>query len=578
MMEDCATGMSASQGCIDDKLKVEQTFRNALKGRIGEDRYRMWFAQGVELEFIGDQMNRGRTNGSFATVSQLNIRVRGQFALDRITQNFLQPLRGAAMQVCGKRIEVQLSLFQSPAEQSELPLDSEQNPNRQPSNQQPSNQQPAKQKRSGPNPRSSTPRKHRGPRRLSSLVREESHAEQARQRRPAQLQLPACESDQIGQPVAGAKRTTAKDQASPAALTGPALQSHSPTADFATNRLSAANFVAGICNQLAYTAMGMVCQTPTTASPLFLCGPTGTGKTHLLSAIAEQFRRRHRMRRVMQLSAEQFTNDFITSVGNSGITAFRRRYREVDALLIDDVQFLGAKKATLREMLYTVETLATAGRPLIFSGLHAPTEIQGLSRELAGRMAAGLVCGIQPLDAATRETILRRWFEARCKFPVTNAMLEQINATLQGDGRVLSGVVNVVNTLQRMFGRNPTMEELRKHAGGLLRSAAPVANLNVIEAAVCQAFQLEPATLRGGSQTRAVTEPRMLAMYLSRQLTSSAYSQIATHFGGRSHSTAISAENNVKSWLASGKSIGRGAAAISVREAIDRIEGLMRSG
>lgn len=573
MMEDCATGMSASQGCIDDKLNVEQTFRDALKGRIGEDRYRMWFAQGVELEFVGGQTIGDQARGSVATVSQLNIRVRGQFALDRITQNFLQPLRGAAMQVCGKRIEVQLSLFQSPAEQSELPLDAEQDPN-----QRPLKQQSSKQKRSGPNPRSSTSRKRRGPRRLSSLVREEANSEQARQQRPAQLPLPACETDPINQPVAGANRTTAKDQASPAVVTGTSAQSKSPAAALTPNQLSASNFVAGSCNQLAYTAMSMVCQTPTTASPLFLCGPTGTGKTHLLTAIAEQFRRRHRMRRVMQLSAEQFTNDFITSVGNSGITAFRRRYREVDALLIDDVQFLGAKKATLREMLYTVETLATAGRPLIFSGLHAPTEIQGLSRELAGRMAAGLVCGIQPLDTATRETILRRWFEARCKFPVTDAMVEQINVTLQGDGRVLSGVVNVVNTLQRMFSRNPTMEELRKYAGGLLRSAAPVANLNVIEAAVCQAFQLEPATLRGGSQTRAVTEPRMLAMYLSRQLTSSAYSQIATHFGGRSHSTAISAENNIKSWLESGKSIGRGPAAISVREAIDRVEGLMRSG
>jgi len=298
----------------------------------------------------------------------------------------------------------------------------------------------------------------------------------------------------------------------------------------------------------------------------------------MMSAIAEQLRRRHRMRRVMHLSAEQFTNDFISSVGNSGITAFRRRYREVDALLIDDVQFLGAKKATLREMLYTVETLASEGRALVFSGLRSPTEIDGLSQELAGRMAAGLVCSIQPLDKETRETLLRRLLKERCPLEVTDTMIQRINATIRGDDRVISGVVNVINTLQRMYGRLPTMDELQQFAGDLLRSASPAATLSVIESAVCQAFQLTPDTLRGGSQTRAVTEPRMLAMYLSRQLTSSAYSEIARHFGGKSHSTAISAEKNVKNWLEKGKAIGRGQAAIPTREAIERIEGMLRTG
>ncbi len=254
--------------------------------------------------------------------------------------------------------------------------------------------------------------------------------------------------------------------------------------------MTVSNFVLGASNQLAHTAMAMVCQNPGTASPLFLCGPTGTGKTHMLAAIADQLRRRHRMRRVMHLSAEQFTNDFISSVGNSGITAFRRRYREVDALLIDDVQFLGSKQATLRELLYTVETLAGAGRPLVFSGLQSPTEIPGLSRELAGRMAAGLVCPIQPLDMTTREVIFRRWIEDRCPIAVPDAMIEQINSILSGDGRVISGVVNLINTLQRMLGRVPSMDELRRFGGELLRAAKPVATLSVIEMAVCEAFHL----------------------------------------------------------------------------------------
>lgn len=341
--------------------------------------------------------------------------------------------------------------------------------------------------------------------------------------------------------------------------------------------MNAATFVSGSCNQLAFTAMTMVSQQPGMASPLFLCGPSGSGKTHMLTAMADQFRRRHRMRRVMHLSAEQFTNDFITSVGNSGIGSFRRRYREVDALLIDDVQFLGAKKATLRELLYTVETLAAAGRPLVFSGSHGPTEIQGLTHELAGRMAGGLVCPLGPLDLTTRETILRRWLGDTCPMPVEDGMISQLTSMLAGDGRVISGVVNTINLLQRMYGRNPSMDEVRRFGGDMLRSAKPVASLSVIETAVCDAFQLPLDVLRGGTQTRAVTEPRMLAMYLSRQMTSAAYTEIAKHFGGKSHSTAMAAEKNVKAWLENNKSIGRGQSAMSAQEAIERIENLLRA-
>jgi chromosomal replication initiator protein len=229
-------------------------------------------------------------------------------------------------------------------------------------------------------------------------------------------------------------------------------------------------------------------------------------------------------------------------------------------------------------MLYTVETLVSAGRPLIASGIQAPTEIQGLSSELAGRLAAGLVCPLQPLDLTTRDQLLRREIELRCQFPMPAATIEQINTMLTGDGRVIQGVANLINTLQRMYGRVPTLEELRQFGGDLLRSSQPLATLSVIESAVCQAFQLPEDVLRGGTQTRAVTEPRMLAMYLSRQLTSSAYMEIARHFGGRSHSTAISAEKNVKKWLQSQKSIGRGAAAMSAQAAIDRVESLLRTG
>ncbi len=623
--------MSAQHGCNDDRAVVEN-FKEALKQRVGADRYQMWFAHGIDFEFDSTATQASASELTVAEASGVArgivmVRVRGQFALDRLRKNFLRELRGAAMQVCGSSTDVELCLDEPPAEQADLPLaDPREHDQAKPSISTDHKVHSKDQDR--PNKFAGKPKRgSRGSRRgkaksISNLIADGAGAVRPTGNaavrptgnaavrptgnaavRPTGNAAVRPTGNAAVRPTGNAAvRPNNKAASSSGSSSNPkqldllATAEPADSADLAADgvalpsspsssspgaspgAMTVGNFVLGTSNQLAHTAMAMVSQNPRTASPLFLCGPSGTGKTHMLAAIADQLRRRHRMRRVMHLSAEQFTNDFISSVGNSGITGFRRRYREVDALLIDDVQFLGSKQATLRELLYTVETLANAGRPLVFSGLQSPTEIPGLSRELAGRMAAGLVCPIQPLDMATREVIFRRWIEDRCPLAVPDQMIEQINSILSGDGRVISGVVNLINTLQRMLGRVPTMDELRRFGGELLRAAKPVATLTVIEMAVCEAFQLSHHELRGGSQTRAVTQPRMLAMYLSRQLTSSAYTEIARHFGGKSHSTAISAENNVKSWLEQGKSIGRGHAAMSAQEAIDRVESLLRSG
>lgn len=544
MKEDCATGMSVPHGCNDGKDVVE-LFKEALEQRIGNDRFRMWFGHGVSFE-ISDKADAAQADTGSVATGQVVVRVRGQFALDRLRKNFLSELRGAAMVACGSTTNVAIELAAAPAAQTTLPIDGI-----------------AMVVTPTKPVRSTVARAATGSRgkmkSMSSLIADGAGSVRRSKPSPTAVAQPEL-------PLGDAEPFT------------PATHSKANVpADAARTTMTVQTYVAGSCNQMAHTAMTMVSRQPGLASPLFICGPSGSGKTHLLSAIADQFRRRHRMRRVMHLSAEQFTNDFISSVGNTGITSFRRRYREVDALLIDDVQFLGAKKATLRELLYTVETLSAAGRPLVFSGLQAPTDIQGLSQELAGRMAAGLVCPVGPLDLTVREAILRRWIDASCNIQLDDDMIAQLTAMLAGDGRVISGVVNTINLLGRMYGRAPTMDEIRRHGGDLLRSAKPVASLSVIETAVCDAFGLPTDVLRSGAQTRAVSEPRMLAMYLSRQMTSAAYTEIARHFGGKSHSTAIAAEKNVKTWIEKGKSIGRGQVAMTAREAIERIENLLRA-
>jgi chromosomal replication initiator protein len=574
--------MSASQGCTDN-MDVVQNFTEALAGRIGVDRYRMWFGQNVTFRFEPDSDRTGKTTSKANTEvgrGTLLVLVRGQFALDRLEKNFLSQLRGAAMQVFGSTARVELRLDQPVVTQTELPLDGCDAVHSVTSG---SVTHGIENSDAG-GTAVATPatRHHRRPsgskRRgkthsISSLVSGTAgRSEQANHRRQQNTigSRPAPRRPLPGQmPLPGIDASNPRHDASNAGLNGKADAKKKPS-----DAMTLQTFVASSSNKLAFTAATMVTETPGVASPLFLCGPTGSGKTHLMSSIADMLRRRHRMRRVVH---EQFTNDFIASVSSSGITSFRSRYRDIDALLIDDIQFLASKKATLRELLYTLETLSSAGRPMVFSGLHAPTEIQGLTSELAGRMAAGLVCQMGALDATARQVIMQRLIKQRCPVAIGDDLVQQLSSIVAGDGRVISGLVNSVTLLARMHGRAPTMDEVRTLSGDLLRSARPVATLTVIETAVCEAFQLPQETLRSKSQSRSTTEPRMLAMYLARQITSSAYAEIARHFGGRSHSTAIAAEKNVTNWLGKGKEIGRGHAAMSTREALDRVENLIRS-
>ena len=200
----------------------------------------------------------------------------------------------------------------------------------------------------------------------------------------------------------------------------------------------------------------------------------------------------------------------------------------------------------------------------------------GCVKNYRGVLPSGLVCPLQPLGGCIRETLLRRAIEQCCVFDWPEQVIAEVNAMLIGDGRVIQGVVHLVATLQRMYQRMPTMDEIHQYGGQLLRASKPSVTLSVIERAVAQTFQLPPETLRSQAKTRTASEPRMLAMYLSRELTSAAFSEIGRFYGGRSHSTAIVASQKVKDWLSSGKTVGRGAAALTLVKRFDRIESLVR--
>ena len=609
MMEDCALGMSASHGCNDNMVVVE-SFMEALKQRIGDDRFRMWFADQVEFdaELPGLPMDIGAAHAIASSSSwRFVLTVRGEFAEQRLSRNFMPELRGAAMQATGSPCDVVVHIATEAARQPELPLGGDEADPIQ------CHEESVGVSPRGASARSSTRRRNlsRGQssaldvliaqglqqnatdpsaKRQSTVPNSKSRAKNSRASKPSapegwkQPTLPNIELEN-----SSSKRVSAQDaiKRSPGALSNDAAKPElaaqkaagiGTAADLPAAVMNLETFVVSESNRLAHTASVMVVQNPGTASPLFLAGPTGVGKTHLLTAISDQLRRHHRMRRVVHSSAERFTNEFIAAIRDSTLTSFRRRYRDVDALLIDDVQFLGKKTATLREMLYTVEELSKSGRPMIFTGNHTPGDMPGLSTELSGRMSAGLVCTIQTMDDSVREKLLRRIVSERCQFEWPHETIQEIGKLIAGDGRAIRGVVNLVCVLQRMYDRMPTIDEVRQFGGDLLRSTTPIVSLSTIERAVCETFHLEKGQLRTHIQSRSVSEPRMLAMYLSRQMTSSAYAEISRYYGGRSHSTAIMASKRVEQWLQAGKNLGRGTAAMSAKDALNRIENILRAG
>jgi chromosomal replication initiator protein len=381
----------------------------------------------------------------------------------------------------------------------------------------------------------------------------------------------------VDSPVSGSGMATSE--------TSQVASTHSENGSFSLNQsgrnsdvMTFGNFVTSTSNTLAVTAAKMLVANPSGSVPLCFWGATGTGKTHLLSAIRHELRARHNMQRVLLLSAEDFTNDFLSCVRGTGLPAFRKRYRDVDALLVDNIQFLGGKNATLREMLYTVDTVLSRRRPLILAADRQPLEIEGLTADLAGRMSSGLVCGINPMELQLRRDLFRRHAQ-QSYLPWDEETIEMLAQRASGDGRVIRGLTQLVSMLQRMYRRMPTHEEIANQAGDLLQRGPKVVALADVEKAICTAFGLSGSELRSDSKSRNISQPRILAMYLSRQHTTAAFSEIGRYYGDRNHSTVIAAHRRVEDWIKSGRTVGgRGPKNLKVQDAIAAVENLLRIG
>jgi chromosomal replication initiator protein len=304
-------------------------------------------------------------------------------------------------------------------------------------------------------------------------------------------------------------------------------------------------FVVGGNNQLAAAAARAVADAPARMyNPLFIYGGVGLGKTHLMHAIGHVLLERHPNRRVAYVSSEWFTNDLIASIQEGRMSEFRRRYREIDLLLIDDVHFLGEKERTQEEFFHTFNALYEAQRQIVVTSDRPPKEIPGLEERLVSRFEWGLVTDIRSPDLETRVAILRKKADEG-DIVIADEVLEYIARNCRSNVRELEGAVIKLLAYSSLTQRDITSELAREALGGVL---APDSERTpeAIRKRVADSYGVSVDALVSRRRTKEVTVPRQVAMYLMREILDIPLTRIGDHFGGRDHSTVIHSINKVE--------------------------------
>jgi chromosomal replication initiator protein len=333
------------------------------------------------------------------------------------------------------------------------------------------------------------------------------------------------------------------------------------------------DFVVGACNRVAHASAVSVVEAPGQgANPLVLYGPVGTGKTHLLEGVYAGLRKSQPGWRVCYVTAEDFTNRFVQALRFGKLSAFRKHFRECDALLLDDLHFVARKRASEEEFLHTFDALLADGRQVVVTCDCHPKLAGELTPELTDRLLGGALWSLAPPDATTRLDILRAKSGRGGDGPISEEVLRFLAEQLRGNVRELEGALHSVRHYSRVAGRPVDVALARAALADLLRHAVRVVQLADVDRAVCRVLRLESGALQAKQRAWAVSHPRMLAMYLARKHTAAAYSEVGQFFGGRNHSTAVAAEKKVRRWLEDDGELALGERRLRVREVIELAE------
>jgi chromosomal replication initiator protein len=341
-----------------------------------------------------------------------------------------------------------------------------------------------------------------------------------------------------------------------------------PQADPLGNpKLTFEQFVIGDSNRLAHAAALTVAEMPSDAyNPLFICGPPGVGKTHLLSAIANLLATHNPNLTVRATTGESFTNEFLGALGAHSTENFKRRFREVDVLLVDDVQFLERKAKTEEEFFHTFNALHDGGRQVVLTSDRPPRDLQALEDRLRERFEAGLVADIAPPDLATRLVILRKRAQHDGVQLADEAALLTIAEHVQSNVRALEGALIRVVAFSSLTGRALDAALAREVLATLYPQPARPGrgrrSIAEIQDATCRHFGLSSEELVSSARTPRIAWPRQVAMYLSRELTGASLPAIAREFGGRDHTTVMHACRRTSARIAADE---------AAREAVEKL-------
>jgi chromosomal replication initiator protein len=344
--------------------------------------------------------------------------------------------------------------------------------------------------------------------------------------------------------AAAPAKATGKSQPrdpSPAAAHAAAMASGmNPRNTFAT-------FVVGANNQFAHAAALAVSQAPArTYNPLFIYGGVGLGKTHLMQAIGQHVAQRGNGGKVMYLSSEKFTNEFIDAIQNNSLVKFRKRYRQADLLLIDDIQFFSGKERSQEEFFHTFNTLFDGHKQIVLSSDRPPAEIANLEQRLVSRFEWGLTAELQPPDIETRLAILRKKAES-LTIKLESNILEFLAQRIRTNVRRLEGALMRVASYVSLSDTTVGTEAIEHLLKDILHEESRrTVTMDTIQRKVAEHFDVRVADMTSKRRPANIAFPRQIAMYLARELTKSSLAEIGEAFGGRDHGTVLHAHRLVK--------------------------------
>ena len=317
------------------------------------------------------------------------------------------------------------------------------------------------------------------------------------------------------------------------------------------------DFVTGAGNQFASAAARAVAEKPSKAyNPLFLYGGVGMGKTHLMQAIGHEIKKRSPERSICYVSSERFTNDMINALRYSKMTGFRDKYRTMDVLLVDDIQFLANKERTQEEFFHTFNALHECMRQIVIASDRPPKELPEIEDRLRSRFEWGLIADIQPPDLETKVAILQKKAESdQVTLPTDVALFMASN--IRSNVRELEGALIRLMAYSSLTGIEINLQTAQEVLKNVIDSQVRKVTIEAIQKAVCEQFGLKMIELKAKNNSHVIVFPRQIAMYLAKHLTDSSLPEIGRQFGGKHHTTVLHSVDKIEQQRKTDKDLNR---------------------